>query len=98
MLGMKREQVSKFKTYTLAEPTRPPSRPVLLEALVARVELEQGLTRVPKDGDLMLVAAGGVDFGFAAWRSPYSPTYGTAPSLSADMWTRSTDGSVRQPE
>lgn len=55
MLGMKREQLSKFKTYTLAEPTRPPSRPVLLEALVARVEAEQGLTRIPKDGDLTLL-------------------------------------------
>jgi hypothetical protein len=90
---------SKFKTYTWADPAMPPNRPVLFEAVVARVEVElksKGLTRVPKDGDLTLTPAGGVDFGFAGQAgTPYSPTYGGAPpTLNATMWTGSTGPST----
>jgi hypothetical protein len=86
---------SKFKTYSWAEPAMPPTRPVLFEAVVARVEVElksKGLTRVPKDGDLKLVPGGGLDFGFAGQAgTPYSPTYGgPPPTLNATMWTGST--------
>lgn len=85
---------SKFKTYSWAEPAMPPTRPVLFEAVVARVEVElksKGLNRVPKDGDLTLVPGGGLDYGFAAQAgTPYIPTYGgPAPTLNATMWTGS---------
>jgi hypothetical protein len=86
---------SKFKTYTWAEPAMPPTKPVLFEAVVARVEVElksKGLTRVLKDGDLTLVPSGGLDFGFAGQAgTPYSPTYGgPPPTMNASMWTGST--------
>jgi hypothetical protein len=86
---------SKFKTYTWAEPAMPPTRPVLFEAVVARVEVElksKGLTRVPKDGDLTLVPGGGMDYGFAGQAgTPYIPTYGgPPPTMNATMWTGST--------
>lgn len=90
---------SKFKTYAWAEPAMPPTRPVLFEAVVARVEVElasKGLTRIPKDGDLTLVPAGGLDFGFAGQAgTPYSPTYGgPPPTQNATMWTGSTGPST----
>jgi hypothetical protein len=86
---------SRFKTYTWAESAMPPTRPVLFESVIAQVEKElqsKGLTRVPKDGDLTLIPAGGLDFGFAGQAgTPYSPTYGGAPpTLNATMWTGST--------
>ena len=83
---------SKFKTYAWAEPAMPPTRPVLFEAVVARVEAEleaKGLTRVSKDGDLMVTPSGGVDFGYAGVAStPILPTYsGPPPSINGGMWT-----------
>ena len=90
---------STFKTYTWAESTMPPTRPILFEAVVARVDVElesKGLTRVPKDGDLTLVPGGGLDFGFAGQAgTPYIPTYGgPPPMLNATMWTGSTGAST----
>lgn len=72
----------------------PPTRPVLFEAVVARVEAElgsKGFTRIPKDGDFTIVPSGGLDFGFAGQAgTPYSPTYGgPPPTLNASMWTGS---------
>ncbi|HET6178673.1 MAG TPA: DUF4136 domain-containing protein [Candidatus Sulfotelmatobacter sp.] len=86
---------SKFKTYAWAEPAMPPSKPVLFEAAVARVEAElgsKGLTRVLKDGDLTLVPAGGLDFGFAGQAgTPYNPSYGgPPPTMNSTMWTGAT--------
>ncbi|HXJ86662.1 MAG TPA: DUF4136 domain-containing protein [Candidatus Binatia bacterium] len=86
---------SQFKTYSWAEPAMPPVRPVLFEAVTARVEVElqqKGLTKVAKDGDLTLMPAGGIDLGFAGQAgTPYSPTYSAAPpTLNATMWTGAT--------
>ena len=83
---------SKFKTYTWAQPAMPASRPVLFEAVVARVEIElraKRLTKVPNNGDLTLTPSGGVDFGFAGVAStPILPTYsGPPPSINGGMWT-----------
>jgi hypothetical protein len=85
---------SKFKSYSWSEPAMPPTRPVLFEAVLARVDVElkeRGLAKVPEDGDLILTPSGGVDFGFAReGGTPYSPTYGgPPPSLNATMWTGS---------
>lgn len=90
---------SKFATYSWDEPAMPPTRPVIFEAVVARVEVElasKGLTRVPKDGDLTLTPSGGLDFGFAGQAgTPYSPTYGgPPPTFNATMWTGSTGPST----
>lgn len=83
---------SKFKTYSWSEPAMPATRPVLFEAVVARVDIElqqRGLARVVKDGDLTLTPSGGVDFGFAGEAgTPFVPTYGgPPPTLNATMWT-----------
>ena len=83
---------SKFTTYSWAEPAMPPTRPALYEAVMGQVETQletKGLTKVPKEGDLILTPSGGVDYGFAGVAStPYSPTYGgPPPSLNGGMWT-----------
>lgn len=95
----KETDFSKFKTYTWAEPAMPPVRPILFETVMGRVETElqqKGLTRVDKDGDLTVIPAGGVGFGFAGEAAtPYSPTYGGAPPvLNATMWTGTTGAST----
>ena len=83
---------SKFKTYSWAEPAMPATRPVLFEAVVGQVEIQleaKGLTKVPKDGDLIVTPSGGVDYGFAGGAStPILPTYsGPPPSINGGMWT-----------
>jgi hypothetical protein len=83
---------STFRTYSWSEPAMPPTRPVLFEAVIARVDIElqqKGLAKVLKDGDLTLTPSGGVDFGFAREAgSPFVPTYGgPPPTLNATMWT-----------
>jgi len=90
---------SKFTTYTWTQPAMPASRPVLFEAVVARVDVEleaKGLTKVPKDGDLTLTPSGAVDFGFAGVAStPILPTYsGPPPSVNGGMWTGATGPST----
>ena len=92
-VGYDREtDFSKFKTYTWAEPAMPATRPVLFEAVVARVDVElqsKGFSKVPSGGDLVIMPSGGVDFGVAGEAgTPYSPTYGGPPPvLNATMWT-----------
>lgn len=87
----------KFKTYAWAQPTMPPTRPLLYAKIVDSVdyELEQkGLTRVDKDGDLILVPAGGMEFGLnMAAGTPILPTHEGAPAaVNATMWTGATTG------
>ena len=89
---------SKYKTYTWAEPAMPATRPVLFEAVVARVDVElqsKGLSKVPGGGDLTIMPSGGVNFGIAGEAgTPYSPTYGgPPPALNATMWTGANGGS-----
>lgn len=90
---------SKFKTYNWIEPAMPPVRPVVLEAIVARTDVElqaKGLRRVSKEGDLTLTPAGGVNFGFAGVAgTPILPTYSSPPpSINAGMWTGATGPST----
>jgi len=85
---------SKYTTYSWAEPALPVTRPVLFEAVVARVDAElqsKHLTHVSSDGDLTIMPSGGVHFGIAGEAStPYSPTYGGPPPvLNASMWSGS---------
>jgi Domain of unknown function (DUF4136) len=58
---------SKYKTYTWAKSETPIMRPLLYDNVVAIVDSElksRGLQRTEKDGDLKLVAAGGIGFGY----------------------------------
>ena len=83
---------SLYKTYTWTEPAMPPTRPMLYATVVGTVEDElkkKGLQRVDKNGDLILMPAGGIEFGInTAAGTPILPTYAGAPvSFNATMWT-----------
>jgi hypothetical protein len=83
---------SQYKTYTWAEPAMPPTRPMLYATVVGSVEEElknRGLQRADKNGDLVLIPAGGIEYGIStAAGTPMLPTYGGPPaSLDATMWT-----------
>jgi hypothetical protein len=85
-------EFSRYKTYTWTEPAMPPTRPMLYATVVGSVEEElknRGLQRVDKDGDLILIPAGGIEFGISgAAGTPMLSTYGGAPaSVDATMWT-----------
>lgn len=86
---------SRFKTYSWLQPGMPSNHPVAFEAVVARVDVElqaKGFRKIPKDGDLTLEPAGGVDFGFAGVAAtPILPTYSSPPpTMNAGMWTGAT--------
>jgi Domain of unknown function (DUF4136) len=69
----------KFRSYTWAAPTMPTTRPLLYESVMGWVDnglKAKGLTRTEKDGDLVLIPAGGVEFGLnMAVATPILPTY-----------------------
>jgi len=88
----------KFKSYTLTEPSPPPSRPLLYMSIVGSITGElkaKGFVRAEKDGDLILIPAGGMEFGLnMAAGTPIINSYGGAPlTLDATMWTGATGSS-----
>lgn len=83
---------SKYKTYTWAKPAFPVTHPMLYQNMVDQIDQElkaKGLQRTEKDGDLTLVAAGGIGFGYnmppaaemnaAFWAGEEDPQILTAP-------------------
>jgi hypothetical protein len=83
---------SKYKTYTWAKPEKPPERPMLYEVVVGDIDYElkaKGLERTDKNGDLILVAGGGIGFGSnMPVGAPILPIYGgQPPSMNATMWS-----------
>jgi hypothetical protein len=83
---------SKYKTYTWAKPDAPIQRPLLYQNVVGQIDDElkaKGLQRTEKDGDLTLIAAGGIGFGYnmpaaaginaAYWAGVEDPQLLTAP-------------------
>jgi len=83
---------SKYKTYTLAEPATPPSRPILYATVITSIDAEmnsKGFQRVDKNGDLTLEIAGGVGFGIVVSGGPpvTSSNNGPPPAMNATMWT-----------
>jgi len=83
---------SRFKTYTWAKPTMPISRPALyavVEGSIDEALTNKGLNRVEKDGDLVLIPAGGIEYGVgSAAATPIPSTYAGVPlSYDATMWT-----------
>jgi len=88
---------SKYKTYTWAKPQTPPTRPLLYETVVGTIDDQlkaKGFERTDKNGDLTLIAAGGIGFGYnMAVETPILSTFdGPPPTMNATMWTGS-DGS-----
>jgi hypothetical protein len=82
---------SKFKTYTWTEPATPPTRPLLYASVVGWIEQglkSKGLASVAGNGDLLLIPAGGMEFGLnIAAGTPIIPNRG-GPQLAMDasMW------------
>ena len=82
---------SKYATYTWAPPGVPPTRPPVYRHVVGTIDehLEsRGLRKTDQGGDLVLAAAGGIDFGVNTQAgTPILPTYsGPPPSIDGDMW------------
>ena len=82
----------KFKTYSWAEPGTPPTRPLLYKRILDSVDHQlerKGLTYVETNSDLVLVPAGGMEFGInVAAAAPIIPSYsGIPPAVNASMWT-----------
>jgi hypothetical protein len=83
---------TKYKSYTWAKPQMPPTRPMLYETVVATIDDQlkaKGFERTEKDGDLTLIAAGGIEYGSnLPAGTPILPIYGgSPPSMNATMWT-----------
>lgn len=94
----KSAKFSKYKTYTWAKPETPPTRPLLYETVVGTIDDElksKGFAKAENNGDLTLVAAGGIGFGSnMSAGTPILPIYGgPPPSMNATMWTGA-DGSA----
>jgi Domain of unknown function (DUF4136) len=83
---------SKFASYTWADPTTPPTRPLLYQVVVSSIDAglnEKGLNRVNSNGDLVVIPSGGIGFGLnIAAGTPIMSTYsGPPPAMNATMWT-----------
>lgn len=81
----------KYKTYTWAQPTKPPVRPLLYLNIEGAIDYElkaKGLTRAENNGDLIVVPGGGVEFGLNyAVGAPVMPSYSGPPAIDSTMWT-----------
>jgi len=76
---------SKYKTYTWAKLETPTTRPLLYQNVVGQIDDElkaKGLQRTEKDGDLILIAAGGIGFGY---------NMPPAPGMNAAYWSGKED-------
>ena len=94
----KSADVSRFSTYTWSEISPAPSRPLLWQTVVMSVDAElqgKGWRKVEKNGDLILMPEGGVDFNLSGTSgTPILPTYsGPPPAINATMWTGAEGGS-----
>ena len=83
---------SKYASYTWAEPSMPPSRPLLYASIVGSIDHElkaKGLARTDSAGDLILIPAGGMEFGLTSVAgAPIMPSYGgPPPAMDATMWS-----------
>ena len=88
----KRADFSRYSSYTWTEPDTPATRPMLYMTVVSSIDYElksKGLTKTQSNGDLILIPAGGVEFGLnTPAGSPILPTTGgPPPAIDASMWT-----------
>ncbi len=78
---------SKYKTYSWAKPEMPVTRPLLYQNVVGTIDDDlksKGLQRVEANGDLTLMAAGGIGFGY---------NMPAAPNMNTTYWS----GEVNDP-
>jgi Domain of unknown function (DUF4136) len=83
---------SRYKSYTLQDPSAPVSRPLLHASVMGSIkhELEtKGLAGVQKDGDLTVIPEGGLDYGLS---SPVGATADSGnsriqkPAVDVQLW------------
>jgi hypothetical protein len=81
----------KYKTYTWAQPTKPPGRPLLYLNIEGAIDYElkaKGLARAENNGDLIVVPGGGIEFGLNyAVGAPVMSIYSGPPAIDSTMWT-----------
>ena len=81
----------KFRSYTWVAPAMPVTRPLAYASVVGRVDEElkaKRLTKTEMDGDLVLIPAGGLEFGLNQAQSvPILPTYDPTTWIGATMPT-----------
>jgi hypothetical protein len=85
---------SRYTSYTWAAPGTPPARPLLYASIVGSIDQElksKGLAKRENDGELIVIPAGGMEFGFnTAVAAPIIPSYtAQVPAINATMWTGS---------
>ena len=73
----------------------PPARPLLYASIVGSIDQElkaKGLARTDNAGDLILIPAGGMEFGLTSVAgTPIMPSYGGSPAaIDATMWSGAT--------
>jgi len=90
---------SKYRSYTWAKPQMPVTRPLLYETVVGTIDQElhkKGIERTEQDGDLILITAGGMEYGSnLPAGTPILPVYGgPPPDMNATMWTGANPSSV----
>ena len=82
---------SNLTTYTSSEPATPPTRALLYQSIVGLIDYElkaKGLLRTDNKSDLILIPAGGMEFGLnIAAGTPIMPTFGGPATIDATMWT-----------
>jgi hypothetical protein len=83
---------AKYTSYSVVPPEVEPARPLLYLSVLGSIERElksKGVVQKPKDGDLVLIIAGGIDVDVnLAAGTPYVPILGgQAPSVNSTMWT-----------
>ena len=73
----------RYTSYTWAEPGSPPTRPMLYATVVGSIDHQlqsKGLTKTQSNGDLILIPAGGMEFGLnTAAGTPILNTYSASP-------------------
>ncbi len=82
---------SKYKTYSWAVPGKPAARPLLYQLVVMTIDNDlasKGLQKVESNGDLTLIADGGMEYGSSMPAgTPILSNYGgVPPSINASMW------------
>jgi hypothetical protein len=77
---------SKYKSFTILEPTAPSSRPMLRDSVLGTIREDlqaKGLTNAEKEGDLTVIPTGGLGYELSSELKPSSCDNCKAPALDA---------------
>jgi Domain of unknown function (DUF4136) len=82
---------SKYRSYSMHEPVRTPSRPILYASVEGTIKKEldgKALTSMERDGDLIVIPNGGIGYGLSseAGATADSSSKGQAPAVDVQLW------------